>query len=279
MKIKSILNNSALITYDEKNEEIILVGKGISFQKHPGDEVDTSRIEKVFKMNSEVTNNLIELLGTIPEKYFETTNVIVRYANKKLNNSLDKMIYITLFDHINSAIERYNDNISLDFGMLHEIQMLYPEIYSISEWAVDYLNAAFDIELKKDECGFISIHLINALSNEEKMANAKRIMKIVKAISDLIKDKYGNLFETEGLHFSRFLTHLKYFSVRYLNHNQINDTDHISFTVPKEIAEKINLCISEINKIMIEKYKDELSEYEKNYLILHLCRLMKKEFN
>lgn len=276
MKIKSILNNSALITINEKNEEIILLGKGISFQKHPGDDVDASRIEKIFKMNSEEANNLIELLQTIPEKYFEITNVIVRYANKKLNNSLNKMIYITLFDHINSAIERYNDNINLSFGMLHEIQILYPEIYLISEWAVDYLNAAFDIELKEEECGFISIHLINALSNEDKVINAKRIMKIVKTISDLIKDKYGNLFETEGVNFSRFLTHLKYFAVRYLNHNQINDTDTISFIVPEEIEKKVAVCISEINQILANKYKDELSEYESSYLVLHLCRLIKK---
>lgn len=276
MIIKSILNNSALIAISEEKEEIVLVGKGISFQKHPGDEVDTSRIEKIFKMNTEEINHLVELLKTIPEKYFETTTVIVRYANKKLGSNLDNNVYITLFDHINSAIERFKENIHLDFGMLNEVEMLYPEIYSISEWAVDYINAAYNIDLSEDECGFISIHLINALSDEEKIANAKQIMRIVKSISELVNNNYKYLYETQGIHYLRFLTHLKYLAVRYLNHNQINDNDPIVFTVPKDLSNKVDKCVEDINNLMVEKYNGNLSEYEKSYLVLHLCRLLKK---
>ena len=44
MKIKSILNNSALIALNDENQELVLIGKGISFQKHPGDRVDTTKI-------------------------------------------------------------------------------------------------------------------------------------------------------------------------------------------------------------------------------------------
>lgn len=49
MIIKTILNNSALISSDSNQNDIVLIGKGISFGKHPGDEVDESKIERVFK--------------------------------------------------------------------------------------------------------------------------------------------------------------------------------------------------------------------------------------
>ena len=67
MKIKKILNNSALSAYDEKGNEVILIGRGISFNKHPNDEVDTSKIEKVFTKESTKMRELKEVMDTIPE--------------------------------------------------------------------------------------------------------------------------------------------------------------------------------------------------------------------
>lgn len=46
MRIKSILNNSALVAFNEKGDEFVVIGKGIAFQKHPGDFVDETKIEK-----------------------------------------------------------------------------------------------------------------------------------------------------------------------------------------------------------------------------------------
>ena len=96
MWITGILNNSALIAVDEKREETILIGKGISFQRKPGEEIDPSVADKQFTRNSAVSRDLLELFENVPEEYFEMTNVIVRYANKKLKGELDKSIYLTL---------------------------------------------------------------------------------------------------------------------------------------------------------------------------------------
>lgn len=117
MKIKSILNNSALIALNDENQELVLIGKGISFQKHPGDRVDTTKIEKEFICGKETTNELMELLNEIPSRYFELTEVIVRHIRRKLNKDIKSSIYISLFDHINSAIERAEDGIFLDFTL------------------------------------------------------------------------------------------------------------------------------------------------------------------
>ena len=50
MKIKSILNNSALVAFNEKGDEFVVIGKGIAFQKHPGDFVDETKIEKSLRI-------------------------------------------------------------------------------------------------------------------------------------------------------------------------------------------------------------------------------------
>lgn len=48
MIVKSVLNNSALIAFNDKKEECVLIGKGIAFNKHAGDKVDDAKVEKIF---------------------------------------------------------------------------------------------------------------------------------------------------------------------------------------------------------------------------------------
>lgn len=274
MKIKNILNNSALVAVNDKDEEIILIGKGISFQKHPGDEVDTSKIEKEFERNTKKANELMELIDEIPEKYFEITNAIIRYAKKKLKKDLDKSVYITMFDHINSAVERYEDGIALDFAMLSEIKTLYPEEFAIASWALDYLNVTLDIDLVEDEAGFMAIHIISGLASDSDLSETKKVMRIVKDISSVVLECYNNKIDEESMSYSRFLTHLKYLAMRYLRHEQIENTDLIPFTLHEKAIEETLVCLEKINEIMKSKYNSELSEYEEKYIILHLCRLM-----
>lgn len=274
MKIKSILNNSALVAFNEKGDEFVVIGKGIAFQKHPGDHVDETKIEKKFGNSSSIQSDLLDLLNEVPEKYFEITNTIIRYANKKLKKEMAAGIYVTLLDHINSAIERYNEDIQLDFGMLQELELLYPKEFEIASWAVDYINANLDIELPIDESGFIAIHIIANSHDFKDVTIAKKVLKITRDVANLVDEYFENRIDKESIHYSRFLTHLKYLAFRYLNHELIEEkTDNI-FVLNSKIVDETKDIISCIDCFLKTKYKQPLSEYEKNYLIIHIYNLM-----
>lgn len=275
MKIKNILNNSALIAVGSDEQEKILVGKGISFGKHPNDEVDESKIEKVFNSSTSKSTELLELLNDIPEKYFELTATIVRYVQKKLDTELDKNIFITLTDHINSAFERYQEGIFLDYGMLNELKQLFPKEYKVSQWSLDYINAACDVDLPADECGFLAMHIINATAQNDNFSFAKKVMVIVKDITDIVLKSYDKVIDQEGLHYSRFITHLKYLAIRYFKHIE-NEKDSL-FVLNKDVIDCVEPCLNEIDQMMTEKHGHKLSPYEKQYLVLHLYRLIEND--
>ena len=48
MKIAKVLNNNIAIAVGRDGNDVIVLGSGIAFQKHRGDEVDESRIERIF---------------------------------------------------------------------------------------------------------------------------------------------------------------------------------------------------------------------------------------
>ena len=48
LKVVRVLNNNIVATFTEDNQEAIVQGAGIGFQKKKGDEIDPNKIDKVF---------------------------------------------------------------------------------------------------------------------------------------------------------------------------------------------------------------------------------------
>ncbi|EEG52129.1 putative transcription antiterminator LicT, partial [[Clostridium] asparagiforme DSM 15981] len=72
MVIKKIYNNNIVLVEDEKQLEMILLGRGIAFQKKAGDEIDPGRAEKRFVIDSpELTSRFSELVKEVPVNHLE----------------------------------------------------------------------------------------------------------------------------------------------------------------------------------------------------------------
>ncbi len=104
-KIKKVINNNFVCSVNDHEEEIILRGPGIGFQKKINDEVDKAKIEKIYSMSSQTTlNKLQSLVDNIPLEHVQVCTEIIDEIKKTLNKKLNDNIYITLTDHVNFAI-------------------------------------------------------------------------------------------------------------------------------------------------------------------------------
>ena len=62
MKINKIINNN-VISVTQNNQERVVMGKGIGFQKQEGDIVEESKVEKIFDLsNQEISERFKTLL-------------------------------------------------------------------------------------------------------------------------------------------------------------------------------------------------------------------------
>ena len=83
------------------------MGKGLGFQKHKGDEIKLSQIEKTYVMKDHgMTQRFQEMLTDIPIERVKICNKIIQYAKDTLQKNINDNIYVSLTDHINFAIER-----------------------------------------------------------------------------------------------------------------------------------------------------------------------------
>lgn len=74
MFVKRRLNNNAVIALESDGSEVILTGSGIGFQVKRGNPVDMSKVEKIFKLDSnDKENKLVQIATNIPIEYLTFT--------------------------------------------------------------------------------------------------------------------------------------------------------------------------------------------------------------
>src|SRR5699024_3117402 len=87
---------------------------------------------------------------------------IISFAKSNLNLKLNQSIYVTLTDHINFAIERFEQGINLQNALLWEIKRFYPHEFDLGRYALELVKERIGVELPEDEAGFIALHFVNA---------------------------------------------------------------------------------------------------------------------
>ncbi len=78
MQITKILNNNVVVVIDDQQREKVVMGRGIGFQKRPGERINSSGIEKEYALSShELNGRLSELLSHIPLEVGNDSNLLI----------------------------------------------------------------------------------------------------------------------------------------------------------------------------------------------------------
>lgn len=278
MQIYKILNNNAAVVLDDSGQEKIVMGKGICFQKKTGARIDPSVIDKTFLLSAEEANHKFQVLvSDIPMEHIAVGEEIIAKAKAELGKELNDMIYISLIDHVHTSIVRFLDGITVKNVLLWDIKRFYKEEYAIGLWALAHIKEQVKIELPEDEAGFIALHLANAQMNESVMHNMYEITKIMQEVLNIVKYFFHVEFKEEDVYFYRFITHLKFFAKRLVEHHNYEDEDNDDlFEMITKKYERSYRCVEKITQFIQKKYGHRMSKEEQLYLTVHIERAIHK---
>lgn len=275
--ISKVINNNVVSAYDDEQHELVIMGRGIAFQKKSGDPIDEERIEKVFSIqNKDISEKFKTLLYDIPIEYMQVCEAIIDHARTTLNKNLNDSIYVTLTDHITFAIERHQKGMDIKNALLWEIKRLYKEEFMCGVEAIRIIQDKLNIHLPADEAGFIAMHIVNAELNEE-MPNVIQITKLIQDILNIVKYHFQIDLDEESLNYFRFVTHLKFFGQRLFNETQMEYQNEFLYEVVKEKNTAAFQCAEKINDYVQKEYNRSLIEDEMLYLTLHIDRVVKRK--
>lgn len=272
-KIKKVVNNNIVCATDDNGEEVILRGLGIGFSKKANEIVAEEAIEKVYRMDgAKSMNKLQELLEEIPLSYVEVCTDIIDHAKEVLNRRLNNNIYITLTDHISFAIARKKENMEYKNAMLSEIKCFYPQEYNLGVEALSIIEQRLGVRLSIDEAGFIALHIVNA-QLDTNMSSMVQITELIQKILEIVTEYYHMEFDEDSLHYSRFITHLKFFGQRLFKNKETTSDDVVFQEMIKKQYPKDYECAKLIQEHISKTYNRRITEEEMMFLTVHLRRI------
>ncbi|CCI84505.1 PRD domain-containing protein [Lactobacillus pasteurii] len=257
MKIKRILNNSAVIAEKSDGTEVILLGKGIAFNQKIGNLVDKAKIYKSFSPSSKIQRkNVIDTVHEIDPVYFELSQKICERLKREEGIRLTDSVYITLTDHLATSVERAQKGLYLSNKFLWDIKDYYPKEYSYGVWALKLLNHQFGVDFPEDEAAFIAVHLISGELGQD-IDEFQRSMKFIREITKLVRHYFRIDLDNKTLNYKRFAVHLKFFWQRMMYETDKKPYGDLS----KEILEVIKesdidayLCALKIKEYIRHQY-------------------------
>ncbi len=274
LHIKKVLNSSVILVSDKNDKEYIVLKKGIGYGRKQGETVETLGDSRVFVPVAKADRlQLVELLGAIPPIYLELTQEIVLFAEQQLKTSLNKHIYLVLTDHLNFAVERFRENITITNRVFWELKTFYPKEYQIGLYALKIIRQKMEIGLPEEEAANIAFHIVSAQKEAESQYDAMRAAKLIGKVVTLVTYYMKCQPNKSSIHYSRFLSHMQYFAERFFTDRMLDADDDFLYEQMEAGYPKAVTCAEKIRALIFEEYDKAIPNEEVAYLAVHIQRL------
>lgn len=275
MVITKILNNNVVLSINKSGEEVIYMGRGLAFKKKVGDEIDPVLIQKEFVLKDSFAGlQMQQLFSDVASDEIEAVKKIIDLAEDELQIELSTSVYITLTDHIHYAIGRLKEGIEMPNPLLFETQKFYPKEFSIAKKALQLIETQLDVQLPETEAGFIALHIVNGQQSNDNMQTTMQMTEIVRDILSIISRYFGKTFDIQSLNYQRIVTHLQYFTQRYLKGEETEEKDEFLFELVQSKYPKSFQAVQRINEYLLKTQGEPIGQSEMIYLTIHIQRVV-----
>lgn len=273
MVIKRIYNNNVAMVEDEGVERIA-IGRGITFGRSRGDELDTSAVEKVFTLDDpDSLNRLERLIKGIPSEYLSVAEDIVAMLRAELGSDVDDNVLIALTDHISMAIERERAEVPCDNPLLMETRRFYKKEFALALRAQDIIEDRLGIRVSEGEVGFITLHIVNA-TMRQRADHLMLSISMINEILGIVVEAFDLVYDEESIQYERFLRHLQFFAQRVLDKSVVQSEDTFLFHLGKDQYPAAFECTERIGEHVASTYGCAVADAEKGYLVYHIMNLV-----
>ncbi|MEI5988961.1 hypothetical protein A5881_000448 [Enterococcus termitis] len=272
--VKKVLNSSVVLV-EKDGQEMIALGKGIGYGKKIDDVISDSLVDKIFlPIEAQKSSQFAELVDEIPIRFFEITKEIVAIAEQELSYQLNTSIYLTLSDHLHFAVERSEKGLNVSNRLYWEIKNYYPKEFHIGEVALKNMKINDQIFLPDEEASNIAFHLINAQSDNHEDQDGLKKAKLVGTIVNMVRYSLHQEIDTNSVHYSRFITHVRFFVDRFFTNGLLKEKEIELYRQMWALYPEAMEIATKVKNYIDQTYHTQIPENEIVYLGVHINRLM-----
>ncbi|WP_430612534.1 PRD domain-containing protein [Enterococcus sp. DIV0876] len=278
MIIKQVFNNNVVLTTDENDQEVIVMGNGLGFGKKAGQFLKKSVIDKRFVIeDKEVQDKFVDLLSQLPEDVVNLTTEAVGKAQETLHADLNESVFVTLADHLANVLQNGADYVTPKNYMIWDIKRYYPKEFSVGQYVLQYIQKNYGFHYPEDEAGFIALHIVNAEQGAQG-AYALEITELIQALEKILRNKTQDQLDKDSIQYYRFITHLRFLALRVAQGNidEASTSENLFLHLAKENYPKSFEIATLMSRYIDENYAFRISSDETLYLIMHLAKIIKE---
>ncbi|WP_138495726.1 glucose PTS transporter transcription antiterminator GlcT [Paenibacillus pinistramenti] len=272
LQVAKVLNNNVIIGEHPEHGEVVVIGKGIGFNRKPKEMIPLKSAEKLFILKNAVEQEQYKQLAQqVDEKLIEVLNEILLYVAKHSQAPLNEHIHIALTDHIAFAIKRAEQDIAIHNPFLYETKEIYPEEYHLAEYAINMIRERMGVDLGQDETGFVALHIHSALTNQH-ITEVKAHSQLISDMIDMIENQLHVSIARNSLDYARLLTHLRFAIERIRRGERVQELGKLEEVLKDEYPELYDLAWK-LTKVMEKRLHKPVYQAEISYLTMHLNRV------
>ncbi|MDL4840477.1 glucose PTS transporter transcription antiterminator GlcT [Aquibacillus rhizosphaerae] len=273
--VQKALNNNVIIAEHPIYKEVVLIGKGIGFNRKFGDKVTFDKADKTFLLkDKQEKEQYVNLMSYIDKDLIDFLNDILIFIEDRMEQSLNEHIHVALTDHLSFAINRVTKKVQFSNPFLFEIESLYPKEYQIAKEVVEKVKAKTGLDFPEGEIGFIALHIHSAVTDKS-INDINRHHKLISKMVNVIEENLKVDIKKNDVNYNRLIQHL---------HRAIDRAHHgEKLGEQKSLADMLKLtyplCYNlswKLIKVMQKQLNKPVDETEALYLTIHLQRLTNK---
>lgn len=270
MQLLRVFNNNVVLAR-RGAEDVIVTGRGIGFQAHPGTEVDPAKVVKVFVPDSgRDPDHMAAMIAGIPGEYVQL--VIDAMHSVDMSEALRSKLtlVVAIADHIHGAVNHGN---AVSYPLEAEVRHLYSDDFALAQQLLTAINGGLHKPLAPDEAVAITLHLVNAGFAVGDLSGTYRMTGLIQQILAVIGSHNDTELNSEDISVARFITHLRYLFVRMAEHQQLDSDDRqVATAISARYPDAVETAQMVANLIEL-RLDSALTPDEVSYLTLHIARL------
>ncbi|WP_237224863.1 PRD domain-containing protein [Rothia nasisuis] len=280
MRISRIYNNNVALAESYTGEQMVVIGRGLAFGKRKGDMLDPTLIEQTFVPEQGTPDeNLAGSLAQIPSEILGLATELELLV-KAEGITISHSFIVPVADHINYAVVRQRQGMTVDYPLALEVRQLYPQEVRFGERALQLVRERLGVHLPEVEAIPLAMHLVNSQFASKDMGGTYRMTEVFAQIFEVIGAGFDGPVDRSLMSAARFVTHLRYLFVR-AGATQIADTstnvplllESLKGAHPRAFAAAVKV------KLVLEMHlEQQLTEDELTYLTIHIARLARDQY-
>ena len=136
------------------------------------------------------------------------------------------------------------------------------------------LREKYQIFLPEEEASNIAFHLINAQSASADNQDGLKKAKLIGIIVNLVRYSIQQDVNTNSIHYSRFITHVRFFVDRFFTEGLLQEKDEGLYRQMWALYPNAMEIATKVKAYVDNEYQTKIPENEIVFLGVHINRLM-----